>query len=349
MSSGAADTGEKASLIEQRTTTVSSYAAHAVSVVLVGVTAVLLCFGALVTTYDAAMAVPDWPGTYGHNMFLFPISEWLGGPWDLFLEHGHRLLGATVGLLSLILAGACFRWETRGIVRGLATAAVVLVVLQGVLGGMRVLMDDRTIAKVHACTGPLFFGVAIALATLTGRRSRGVLRSKWLSRMSFGLVAAAYAQLVAGAQLRHIDAAVVDPFTFRWLVVAHLVGAGLVALLAVAVAAFAWATAFMPTPTETPSTKSPLVWSTGIFLLVTCQIVLGAAAWLANWGVPDGWIGRIFSAWITSPVEARSLWNATVVTGHVVLGMMIFGMAVVLAITSGQATAQASTAKGGIA
>jgi cytochrome c oxidase assembly protein subunit 15 len=343
-------------LIEQRNTIVSSYAAHAVAIVLVGVTAVLLCFGALVTTYDAAMAVPDWPGTYGHNMFLFPVSEWLGGPWDLFLEHGHRLLGATVGMLSLVLAAACFRWETRGVVRGLATAAVVLVVLQGVLGGMRVLMDDRTIAKVHACTGPLFFGVAIALATLTSRRRAGVIRSPWLARFSFALVAAAYAQLVAGAQLRHIDAAVVDPFTFRWLVVAHLVGAGLVALLAVVVAAAAWANAFLPAAateptrmTDTPVMKSPVVWSTGIFLLVACQVVLGAAAWLANWGVPDGWIGRIFSAWVTSPVEARSLWNATVVTGHVVLGMMIFGMAVVLAITCGSASGAREVAKGGMA
>lgn len=64
---------------------------------------VLLCFGALVTTYEAAMAVPDWPATYGHNMFLFPWAEWVWGPWDLFLEHGHRLLGAFVGLLSLVM------------------------------------------------------------------------------------------------------------------------------------------------------------------------------------------------------------------------------------------------------
>ena len=343
-------------MIERSSTFVSSYAVHAVAVLLVGVTAVLLCFGALVTTYDAAMAVPDWPGTYGHNMFLFPISEWLvGGPWDLFLEHGHRLLGATVGLLSLILAAACFRWETRGVVRGLATAAVVLVVLQGVLGGMRVLLDDRTIAKVHACTGPLFFGVAIALATLTGRRARVAVRSPWLARLSFALVAAAYAQLVAGAQLRHIDAAVVDPLTFRWLVVAHLVGAGVVALLAVAVTATAWATAFMPVVAQPAAetaarSKRPLIWSTGVFLLVACQIVLGAAAWLANWGVPDGWIGRIFAAWVTSPVEARSLWNASVVTGHVVLGMMIFGMAVVLAISCGHAERDTTAAaSGGVA
>ncbi len=345
-------------MIDRSSTIVSSYAAHAVAVVLVGVTAVLLCFGALVTTYDAAMAVPDWPGTYGHNMFLFPISEWLGGPWDLFLEHGHRLLGATVGLLSLILAAVCFRWEQRGVVRGLATAAVVLVILQGVLGGMRVLMDDRTIAKVHACTGPLFFGVANAVAALTSRRRAAVIRSRWLANLSFGLVAAAYAQLVAGAQLRHIDAAVVDPFTFRWLVFAHLAGAGIVALLSVAAAGAAWATTLMPpavipqaTNDEAPKvSKSPVVWSTGICVLVACQIILGAAAWLANWGVPDGWLGRIFSAWVTSPVEARSLWNAAVVTGHVVLGMMIFGMAVVLAITCGQAGgSKAELVTGGVA
>ena len=77
---------------------------HLISCLLVAVTAVLLCFGALVTTYDAAMAVPDWPATYGHNMFLFPFAEWFWGPWDLFLEHGHRLLGATVGLITLALA-----------------------------------------------------------------------------------------------------------------------------------------------------------------------------------------------------------------------------------------------------
>ena len=344
---------EKAVFTTRSSKTVGSPTSHAVAVVLVGATAVLLCFGALVTTYDAAMAVPDWPGTYGHNMFLFPISEWVGGPWDLFLEHGHRLLGATVGLLSLILAAACFRWEPRGIIRGLAVAAVMLVVLQGVLGGMRVLLDDRTIAKVHACTGPLFFGVAIALATLTGRRSRPAATSPWLFRCSASLVAAAYAQLVAGAQLRHIDAAVVDPVTFRWLVYAHLAGAALVVVLAVASAASAWAAALMPPPVaderashDAPgfngreqtryTSKSPLIWSTGLLLLVSCQIVLGAAAWLANWGVPDGWLGKIFAYWIESPVEARSLWNASVVTGHVVLGMMIFGMSVVLAISCGR-------------
>jgi heme A synthase len=95
---------------------------HLVACLLVGVTAVLLSFGALVTTYEAAMAVPDWPATYGHNMFLFPMAEWLHGPWDLFLEHGHRLLGATAGLVTLVLAAVCWRQPVTPAVRSLAVA-----------------------------------------------------------------------------------------------------------------------------------------------------------------------------------------------------------------------------------
>ena len=60
----------------------------------------LIWVGGLVTTYDAGMAVPDWPNTYGYNLFLYPWQTWLSGPWDLFIEHGHRLLGALVGMID---------------------------------------------------------------------------------------------------------------------------------------------------------------------------------------------------------------------------------------------------------
>ena len=153
---------------------------HWIACLLVAVTAVLLCFGALVTTYEAAMAVPDWPATYGHNMFLFPLADWLGGPWDLFLEHGHRLLGAVVGLLSLVLATVVWRSGQSPAVRSLAVAAVILVIAQGVLGGARVLLDDKTVAKVHACTGPLFFAVATAIAARAATSVRP-LRPMWWS------------------------------------------------------------------------------------------------------------------------------------------------------------------------
>jgi cytochrome c oxidase assembly protein subunit 15 len=302
---------------------------------LVGVTAVLLCFGALVTTYDAAMAVPDWPATYGHNMFLFPFAEWFYGPWDLFLEHGHRLLGATVGLITLALAAAVWLREPSATVRGLVVAAVLLVVVQGGLGGARVLLDDKTVAKVHACTGPLFFAVAVAIAALTGRSdirrtspalmgqaSRLPSSQRTALRVAVALVVAAYMQLVAGAQLRHLDAAAVSPGTFRWLVALHLAGAA-------AVAALSWTAVPLCWPHRTPARR----WAVVIALVVACQLALGAGAWFVSWGVPSGLLP---ASWVPSePIAARSGRGAAIVTGHVVLGMMILGGSVALAISAG--------------
>jgi len=304
---------------------------HAIACLLVASTAVLLCFGALVTTFDAAMAVPDWPGTYGHNMFLFPWSQWFHGPWDLFLEHGHRLLGAAVGIISLLLGAVVWRSNTSSTVRSLAMAAILLVVVQGLLGGARVLLDDKTVAKVHACTGPLFFAVAVAIATATrrsadGRVSEGVggppsTRSVASSAGAPLLVIASYLQLVAGAQLRHLDAAV-DPVTFRWLVGIHVAGALVVTALAAVVA---WANASTATPVRR--------WSWGIAALVVGQVLLGCGAWAVAWGVPTGLLP---SGWQPSQaVVARSVSGAIVVTGHVVLGMMILGSTVVLWIVGG--------------
>jgi len=300
---------------------------------LVGVTAVLLSFGALVTTYDAAMAVPDWPATYGHNMFLFPFAEWFYGPWDLFLEHGHRLLGATVGLITLALAAVVWLKEPHATVRALVVAAVVLVLVQGALGGARVLLDDKTVAKVHACTGPLFFAVAVAIASLTARRAgvpvgqasrlpeSGLDRSAL--RVSVALMIAAYVQLVAGAQLRHLDAATVTPATFRWIVALHLAGAA-------AVAGLSWLAVSLCGSEVSPAARR---WAAVIAALVVCQLVLGAGAWVVSWGVPSGLLP---ASWMPAePIAARSPRGAAVVTGHVVLGMMILGGSVALAIAAG--------------
>ena len=64
-------------------------------------TLVLICFGGLVTSHGAGLAVPDWPNTYGYNLFFFPIDSWVGG---IFYEHTHRLIGSFVGLLTTLLA-----------------------------------------------------------------------------------------------------------------------------------------------------------------------------------------------------------------------------------------------------
>lgn len=291
---------------------------HLVACLLVGVTAVLLSFGALVTTYEAAMAVPDWPGTYGHNLLLYPWADWLQGPWDLFLEHGHRLLGALAGMVTLVLAAVAWRSSARPMVKWLAMAAVALVVVQGALGGARVLLDDKTVAKVHACTGPLFFAVAVAIACLSRRSSEQGTR---LSRLPVALVVASYLQLVAGAQLRHLDAAV-SPSVFRGLVGLHILGAFAVTVFAVASAS----------SVGIDGSLSSRRWSRGIVALVMLQLLLGLGAWVVSWGMPAGLVPE---SWLSEPLRARSVWSAMVVTGHVVLGMLILASSVVLAIDAG--------------
>lgn len=322
---------------------------RAVAWMLVAVTSVLLSFGALVTTYDAAMAVPDWPGTFGHNMLLFPLADWLWGPWDLFLEHGHRLLGAAAGALTVLLAAVTFRAPTSPALRWLVIAAVVLVVLQGALGGLRVILDDKTVAKVHACTGPLFFAVAAAIAVISGRNgaaatvdpscgadawspdaspragSAPVPLPSWAVGASLpaALCVASYLQLVAGAQLRHADATLA-PFTFRWMVVLHLVGAAVVAVLA-ALSAIAWQ------PHESLSVRR---WSRVILVMVCCQLLLGGGAWIFTWGMP-AWLQEAWSS--GAALQARSPRGALVVTGHAVLGMLILGASVAMALEWGGA------------
>src|SRR5687768_1740620 len=137
---------------------------HRLAVALVCVVFPLIWVGGLVTTYDAGMAVPDWPGTYGYNLLLYPWQSWIAAPWDLFIEHGHRLLGAAAGIVSIALVAAVLITDRRRWLVIAAFGALGLVILQGALGGARVLMDQRLVALLHGCLGPLFFAYVGALA-----------------------------------------------------------------------------------------------------------------------------------------------------------------------------------------
>src|SRR5688572_8610356 len=134
------------------------------TVLLALITFPLIWVGGLVTTYDAGMAVPDWPGTYGYNLFRYPWQTWLGGPWDLFIEHGHRLLGASAGIVAIALVAAVWLTGAPRVILLLSLGALGLVIFQGALGGARVLFDERMLALVHACVGPLFFAYLAVLA-----------------------------------------------------------------------------------------------------------------------------------------------------------------------------------------
>src|SRR5688572_14997168 len=123
--------------------------------------------GGLVTSHGAGMSVPDWPNSYGYNMFTFPPSKWVGG---IFYEHTHRLMGTVVGMLSIALTIVAWRTESRRWVRWLATAVLGAVILQGVLGGLRVVWVNLDLAIVHACFAQAFFCLANTVAVVTSRR-----------------------------------------------------------------------------------------------------------------------------------------------------------------------------------
>ena len=129
-------------------------------------TLALIGIGGLVTSHEAGMSVPDWPTTYGYNMFLFPINKWLGG---IFYEHSHRLLASGVGLMTTVLAVWLWLKDRRPWMSWLGVAAFLLVVAQGVLGGLRVTMHMDSLGIYHATIAQLFFVLTCAIALFTSR------------------------------------------------------------------------------------------------------------------------------------------------------------------------------------
>lgn len=170
-------------------------------------TLLLICSGGMVTSKGVGLAVPDWPTTFGYNMFLFPVSKWVGG---IFFEHTHRLIASTVGLLTIMLAVWIWRVDERRWLRHLGFTALGAVIIQGVLGGLRVTLLKDEIGIFHACLAQAFFGmlVVITLATsqlwerLAGSAERGV-RVKTLARVAIATTLAIYLQLGLGATMRH--------------------------------------------------------------------------------------------------------------------------------------------------
>lgn len=292
---------------------------HRLAVLLACATFPLIWVGGLVTTTKAGMAVPDWPTTYGYNMFLYPWQSWIAGPWDLFIEHGHRLLGAGVGLVTLLLAAAC--WLGRGgrKLRWLSVAAIVAVLFQGVLGGLRVVLDSSLIGQLHGTFGPLFFALTVALATITsarwGQRSsqadEPALRR--VRRLAFISAVLAWVQLALGARLRHMPAGG-SPQEFQTVVAFHLFMAAVllahVVLLIARVARLDSASA--------AGLKFPAV-ALGALLLV--QLSLGGWTWVEKHGWP---------AWFANSqvaeghvIQFGGLRQSLVITAHVATGSLI--------------------------
>jgi cytochrome c oxidase assembly protein subunit 15 len=167
----------------------------------------LLLLGGTVTTLRVGMAVPDWPTTFGHNMFTYPLSEMLessGVSW----EHTHRLYASFIGVCVIALCATHLAGEKRLVPRVLSVAALVFVILQGVLGGMRVLENSPQLAFLHGALAQALFALLGAIAVMhsaawKSATTRPCKRAGPLTKTAFAAVALVYVQIVLGAWLRH--------------------------------------------------------------------------------------------------------------------------------------------------
>jgi cytochrome c oxidase assembly protein subunit 15 len=180
---------------------------HRFAVLTAFVTFLLIGLGGLVTSHDAGMSVPDWPNSYGYNMFLFPVSKWVGG---IFYEHTHRLLASTVGLMTMILAVWLWLKDSRKWLHWLGVAAFLGVVAQGILGGLRVTLHMDSLGVFHATIAQLFFILMCAIALFTSHfwnESVADKKTFFVSRNLRNLVLATtfliFFQLIIAATMRH--------------------------------------------------------------------------------------------------------------------------------------------------
>jgi cytochrome c oxidase assembly protein subunit 15 len=175
-------------------------------------TVVLIAAGGMVTSTGSGLSVPDWPTTYGWNMFTFPTSKWVGG---IRYEHSHRLIASTVGFLTIVLAIWTWRVEPRRWVRKLGFAALGAVILQGILGGITVLFFLPPAVSIgHAGLAQLFFCLTVTMALVTSpgwKNTVDPVDDPMLRRVAAATTAMVYVQIILGATMRHNDAGLAIP------------------------------------------------------------------------------------------------------------------------------------------
>jgi heme a synthase len=264
-------------------------------------TFLLIVAGALVTSNDAGLSVPDWPTSFGS---IYRMPPMIGG---VRFEHGHRMLAESVGFLTIALAVWTWRIDKRRWMRLLSIGALAVVIAQGLLGGLTVLFFlPPAISTAHAALAQTFFSIAIVIALYTSRtrvtrqlkRSSDVIDQR-LTRLAAMAVVALYVQLILGAMFRHRGLS-------WWPHVANSV---------VVVAVLAW-TAVRSRDVEQVRRPALLV-----FILMIVQVFLGCAALFA----------RIVHG--SENLQPQTIMVVSTVA-HVAVGALLLATAVVLAISA---------------
>jgi cytochrome c oxidase assembly protein subunit 15 len=228
---------------------------HRYAKLVVASTVLLIAAGGMVTSTGSGLAVPDWPNTYGQFMFSFPLEKMVGG---IFYEHGHRMIASTVGFLTIILAVWTWKADARAWVRKLGVAALGAVILQGLLGGITVLLLlPAPVSIGHAGLAQLFFCLTVSLAIFTSpgwMRAKDAVDDPVLRRVAGATTVMIYCQILLGATMRHMGAGLAIP-DFPWVFggvlppawnagvavhFAHRAGALIVTIAALATAGHVW-------------------------------------------------------------------------------------------------------------
>ncbi len=271
-------------------------------------TFLLIVAGALVTSNDAGLSVPDWPTSFGRSPVSYRYFEvpMVGG---VKYEHGHRMLAEFIGLLTIALAIWTWRADRRGWIRKLGLAALGIVVLQGVLGGMTVLMGlPPMVSTAHATLGQAFFCMVVAIALFTGEinaldepRTQVDRRRPSLFFLGWLAVGAILVQLMLGAMFRHHGMKLLP----------HLVMAGVVTVVLLWTISRAFSQCG-----GMPRVQRPAVV---LLLLLITQLTLGFAAYVTR---------VLWSGHAAGPAVVMV---ATTVA-HVSIGALLLATAVVLAV-----------------
>ena len=351
---------------------------HRVAVLTAVMTFILICMGGLVTSTDSGLAVPDWPTTFGYNMFLYPLSKTVsgflfsvdptlqtdldegnlsenlrsalenneisisenavisteeeGGRWRLtdsenertytliksdarldvyvhgvLYEHTHRLIGSIVGVLTILLLVAIWAKDDRRWLILLGAIALLAVIVQGVMGGLRVTHLSTALAIVHACFAQVFFGLTASLVLFTSRgwlqiwqriEDAGASRLRRLSGITLVLI---YVQFIFGAILRHTGTRLDAHLLFAALVTIHV---------------FLLSGRVLSDYLGYLRLVRPVLVLSG---LLAVQLVLGGSAYVAEFTS----VGEVVS----------SSMSVIITTAHVAIGALMLVMSVVVTVS----------------
>ena len=256
--------------------------------------------GALVTTLKAGMAFADWPTSDGQNMLTYPWLNDLSNP-EKFTEHGHRLAGMLLGVFSICFVMAVFHRSKRKGLRLYAVGLLIAVILQGLLGGARVLFDQQTLAMTHSVTGALFFCLCLGCAVYSSKAWQLLPHHPQLSQSPLAVASVmclpvvVMCQYVLGSFFRHLHIMLNE----------HLIGAAVVSVVAIFVTV------------QLRRTSSPLLKKAAVIigLVLLAQLSLGAFSYIERLGLPlMGYVA-----------VAGSTTQAIVCSSNTVGGMFLLG------------------------